>query len=175
MTDGVVMDASAAIAIMRREPSAAEIRRAIDGVRERDEAILVPELFWLEVTNALVRRHGLGPDDVLAALRDIDELSPRTVASHRGLVILGIDLMRADGLSAYDASYLALAQAQDARLLTADRRLGRAAGDRSVIKFQGAVHEELAPYGTDVPVGALAAHGAYLAQLRREAEAGITG
>lgn len=158
---------------MRREPIAAEIRIVIDRVRERGEAIIVPELFWLEVTNALVRRHRLGSDDVLAAMRDIDELGPRTVASHRGLVLLGIDLMLAHGLSAYDASYLALVQAEDVHLLTADRRLGRAAGDRSVIRFPSAVHEELSPYGTDLPVGALAVHGQYLAELRREAEAGI--
>jgi predicted nucleic acid-binding protein len=172
MTDGVVMDASAAIGLMRREPIAAEIRLVIDRVREHDAAIIVPELFWLEVTNALVRRHGLGPDDVVAAMRDIDELGPRTVASHRGLVLLGIDCMLAHGLSAYDAAYLALAQSEDVHLLTADRRLGWAAGDRSVIRFPGAIHEELAPYGTDLPVGALAAHGAYLAELRRQAEAG---
>jgi predicted nucleic acid-binding protein len=173
MSDSIVMDASASIALLRQEPIAAEIRLVINRVRERDEAILVPELFWLEVTNALARRHGLGPDDVLAAMRDIDELGPRTVASHRGLVILGVDLMSTHGLSAYDASYLALAQAEGARLLTADRRLGRAAGDRSVITLPRAVHEQLAPYGMDLPVGTMAAHGAYLAELRREAEAGI--
>ena len=173
MTDLIVLDASAALGLMRKEPRAAEIRLIIDQLRERDGVLIVPELFWLEVTNALVRRHGLGADHVVAALRDIDELEPRTVGSHRGLVILGTDLMLSHGLSAYDASYLALAQAEDARLLTTDRSLARAAGERSVITFPGAVHEELTTYGTARPVGALAAHGQYLAQLRREAEAGI--
>jgi predicted nucleic acid-binding protein len=173
MTDKLVLDASASLALVLREPLARQVRDMVDRHRAGEGVVIVPEVFWLELTNVLVRRYRLTAEDVLASLRDIDELELQTIAGHRGVELLGLDLMVAHGLSAYDAGYLALAQAEDAGLLTTDRRLARAAGERSVIRFPGAVHEELAPYGSDRPIGALAAHGAYLAELRHQAEAGI--
>jgi predicted nucleic acid-binding protein len=173
MTDPLALDASASLAFILGEPLGPTVREHL--IRQRDEArpIVVPEVFWLEVSNVLVHRHHWTVGGVLTAIRDLDEFEVETLASSRALVLLGLDLSAAHGLSAYDAAYLALAQAEDARLLTTDRRLARAAGERSVIRFPGAVHEEPAPYASDRPVGALAAHGAYLAELRREAEAGI--
>lgn len=173
MTDGLVLDASASLAFVLGEPMGGAVREHL--IRQRDDGrpIVVPEVYWLEVSNVLVGRHHWSMERVLAAFRDLDEFELATLASSRALVLLGLDLALAHGLSAYDAAYLALAQAEDARLLTVDRSLARAAGERSVITFPGAVHEELATYGTARPVGALAAHGQYLAQLRREAEAGI--
>ena len=40
-----------------------------------------------------------------------------------------------DNLTVYDASYVALAEALDATLLTADRRLARATGPRCAIEI----------------------------------------
>lgn len=173
MTDPLALDASASLAFILGEPLGPTVREHL--IHQRDEArpIVVPEVFWLEVSNVLVHRHHWTVDAVLTAIRDLDEFEVQTLASSRALVLLGLDLSVAHGLSAYDAAYLALAQAEDARLLTTDRRLARVARERSVIRFPGAVHEELSPYGTDLPVGALAVHGQYLAELRREAEAGI--
>ncbi len=49
------------------------------------------------------------------------------------------------GLAAYDAVYLALADAADAEILTLDRRLAAAAGGRSV-RIAGEIGEFRGPY-----------------------------
>lgn len=50
------------------------------------------------------------------------------------------------GLSAYDATYLALAETLDAKLLTLDRRLVSAAGSRAVDVGPGEMRETRATY-----------------------------
>jgi hypothetical protein len=78
------------------------------------------------------------------------------------------------GLGAYDAAYLALAEAVDGRLLTLDQRLAEAAGERAV-PLEGAgptrIAERRAPYRAGPGIGAVPGFGAYLAELRRRAEA----
>ena len=171
--DRLVLDASAALAILRTEPLRTHVIDVLARHRRSGGRVLVPELFWLEVTNVLVRRHALALDDVLASLRNLDDLGVDTVAGDRGLTLLGLDVMFEHRLSGYDAAYLALAIAQDSVLLTVDIRLGLAAGDRSLLPFPRAVHEVRAPYASSTPMEIWARHGAYLAELRRQAEAGV--
>jgi predicted nucleic acid-binding protein len=173
MPERLVLDASAALAFLRNEPRRAEVAELLARHLAAGGAVMVPEIFWLEVTNVLVRRHMLSFDDVLAALRNLDEFGIETVAGDRSLTILGLDLMVTHGLSAYDAAYLALAIAEDARLLTVDTRLDRAAGGRSALGHSPGVHETPAPYGSAAVADPLATHGAFLAELRRQAEAGV--
>ena len=165
----IVLDASAAIALIRREPAAAALdvilrRSAREAVR-----LLAPEAFWLEIANVLVRRYGLTPNEVVEAIRETDDLGIETIPMDRPLLLVTIDIQARDGLSAYDAVYLALAETEDARLLTLDRRLSLAAGPRA-IPIPGLGQERLselpAPYGTPVD---WARFGPYLARLRADA------
>ncbi len=74
------------------------------------------------------------------------------------------------GLSMYDATYLAAAEAVDAPLLTPDARLERAAASMGLGRGDGRqVSEPPASYG-DRPADttSLAAIGQALAQMRRE-------
>lgn len=165
----IVVDASAAIALIRREPAwpaLAEVLRisARDAVR-----LLAPEAFWLEIVNVLVRRHRLPPSEVVEALREMDDLGIASVPIDRPLLLVTIDLQARFGLPAYDAVYLAVAESEDARLLTLDRHLSRAAG-RRVVRLAGIddrrLSEEPAAYGEPVD---WARFGSYLARLRAEA------
>ena len=133
----------------------------------------MPELFWLEIVNAQVLRHHVGAEVVLANLRDLDTFGLETVAGSRAMTLLALDAAVEHGLSAYDAAYLALALAENARLLTVDEKLGRAAGERSAIPFGRALPETREQYRPSSAMEIWAAHGAYLAELRRDAEAGI--
>jgi hypothetical protein len=72
------------------------------------------------------------------------------------------------GLTSYDAAYLALAEIEDGALLTLDARLAAAAGPRAALGPSRA-GEALEPYGSRTGVPDWAAHGRYLADLRREA------
>jgi predicted nucleic acid-binding protein len=66
---------------------------------------------------------------ILKAVLDL----PLTLRGHSELVLEALDVGRREGLTAYDALFLALARRERADLLTGDSRLARrAAGDRSV-------------------------------------------
>lgn len=166
MADGLVLDSSAALALLLGEPEAGRVRVALD--RAAGSRLYVLDLFWLEVLNVLVRRHGWDPDAVVEAVRDLDELGIETVAQDRPLLLAALDLASALGLSLYDAAHLALAEVADATLLTLDGRLARAAGARAALRPSPGTHEEKAAYGSD-PSPDWARHGRYLAELRRAA------
>lgn len=112
-----------------------------DGDRVRDrlrgERLVAPELIDLEVVSAMRRAARAGRlDDRRSgqALTDLAALPMRRV-SHLSLLPRIWDLR--DNLTAYDAAYVALAEALTASLLTADGRLGRASGIRCEVEVLG--------------------------------------
>lgn len=103
-----------------------------DGDRARDrlrgEQLAAPELIDLEVVSALrraARAKRLDEQRSLQALTDLAALPLRRVP-HLPLLDRVWELR--DNLSAYDASYVALAEALDTVLVTADGRIKRASG-----------------------------------------------
>ena len=167
----LVLDASVAVAVVRRESTARGAEAALRHARDANATFLVPSLFWLEVINALSRGHRLPPKVVLEAIADLDALELETVELDRPVLLLALDAVVSHGLTAYDAAYLSVAQAADAQLLTADARLAAAAGERALLIVDGgpshAVAETPAPYGgswADWPGAA-----AYLVELRARA------
>jgi len=166
----LVVDASAAIALVLHEPASREVGRTIRSSIERAERVVVPDAFWLEIVNVLIRRQRLAPESVVAALRELDELGLVSVRLDRALLLVTIDDAGRTGLSAHDATYLALAEAEDARLLTLDRDLAAAAGSRAVpLRSLGPlpIAESNALYAPERIDWAR--FGSYLAQLRATA------
>jgi predicted nucleic acid-binding protein len=130
-----VLDASAALAWVFERADATEAREAV-AVLDRlatDEAI-VPELWHLEVLNALVvgcRRKAIATIEAVDFLDRLDALPIRTHGAplaDRKEQLFG--LAREHDLSAYDAAYLDLAIRTQSPLATFDRRLA-AARDRT--------------------------------------------
>lgn len=106
----------------------------IDGdrarTRLRDETLIAPELIDLEVPSIFRRLTlaGLLPARRSElAMNDLLELPLRRM-SHQPLLQRCWSLR--DNLTTYDAAYVALAEAIDVTLVTADVRLSRAAGLR---------------------------------------------
>jgi predicted nucleic acid-binding protein len=94
------------------------------------EDMHAPHLLDVEVTSAIRRwtlRGLLDSADAQSSIADLRELA---VARHAHEALLGRVLELRDSLSAYDASYVALAELMDAPLATVDRRLARASGLR---------------------------------------------
>lgn len=172
MADALVLDASAALAIALEEREAAAIGAQVRAAMTGDARILVPEHFWLEVVNVLVTRYRHSADDVIERLRVLDEFAPETVPIDRALLLLALERALGHGLAVYDAAYLALAEAQDADLLTLDVALARAAGPRALVVGLRRLSEAPAPYETRTKEAVWARYGAYLAELRKAALAG---
>ncbi|WP_432564957.1 type II toxin-antitoxin system VapC family toxin [Kineococcus sp. SYSU DK003] len=96
--------------------------------RLRGEALTAPEVIDLEVTSVLRRAAAGGrlPDRRAdLALHDLVDL-PLRRAGHRFLLRRCWELRHT--VTSYDAAYIALAEALDTTLVTADARLSRAPG-----------------------------------------------
>jgi predicted nucleic acid-binding protein len=121
----IVLDASAAIELLLNTPLG---ERVADRLADAGEALHAPHLLDVEVLH-VVRRlcagRTLSERRARQALADLTDL-PVTRYSHQDLVARAWT-MRAT-LTAYDAMYVALAEALDATVVTCDARLGRAHG-----------------------------------------------
>lgn len=166
----VIVDSSIGIALVRKEPMAPVIRAATRRWADAGRALLVPSIFWFEVVNALARRHRYRGLDILHAVHELDELEFITVDPDRGLLLLTIDHVERFGLSAYDASYLALMDLHGGELATLDRAMATAAGPRAVtFDERHRLSEPPATYEHDVTWPNYKGASAYLAKLRAEA------
>jgi len=167
----IVVDASVAIALIWSEVSGVAASGLISRHRSSAGRLIVPDQFWLELANVLTRRYGASPELVVQAFRSLDELEIESIRIERPVLLLALDVQHRHGLSAYDAIYLALAQAENGRLLTLDMRLAAAAGARA-IRVDGMnprhLGEEPATYSGE-PID-WARFGPYLALLRAEAQ-----
>jgi predicted nucleic acid-binding protein len=116
----IVLDASAAVLALLNDGDA---RHSL-----ATEAVAVPHLADSEVTHALraqVLRGHLGVNDARSALDRWSRLGLRRFAAI-GLVSRIWQLR--DNLTAYDATYVALAEGLGCALVTADARLAQAPG-----------------------------------------------
>lgn len=122
MTPVLVVDTSAILESLVAEHPDARLTERL----AKDGDLHAPHLIDVEALHALrrlVRRGELSPDRAEDARRDLAELTivryPHQPLSHR------IWELRAN-LTAYDATFVALAEALDAPLVTSDRSLARA-------------------------------------------------
>lgn len=119
----IVIDASAAVDLLLGTERAVGIAQMLGSVTEAH----APELIDPEVI-AVVRRWTLrGWLAVEAGGQAVDELGELAIVRHRHVALRRRAWELRDRCSAYDACYLALAEALGAELLTTDARLGRAA------------------------------------------------
>jgi predicted nucleic acid-binding protein len=94
-----------------------------------------PDLIWAEVAHTLlryVRTGAITPENAQLRLLSLLGL-PIRLESLAALAPAVLPLALGSGLSGYDAFYLALAQASNAVLVTADRKLAAAASRAEVV------------------------------------------
>jgi predicted nucleic acid-binding protein len=107
-----------------------------DRVRERlrGEQLVAPELVDLEILSTLRRAARGGRLDKRRSGQALDDLAalPLRRVSHQAL-LPRVWALR-DNLTAYDAAYVALAEALDALLLTADGAMKKASGIRCEVE-----------------------------------------
>lgn len=116
---------------------AARVRERIEDedAGEAHESLHVPHLFEVEVLHAisgLAVSARVSADQGIWAVEALSDLR-LTRYSHAPLVARIWELRR--NLTAYDAAYVALAEALDAPLITTDGRLARAPGHRARVEL----------------------------------------
>lgn len=123
----MVIDASAILEVLLRTPAAASIEQRMFAARE---SLHGPHLLDVEVTQVMRRLAANGEisgERGRMALTDLADF-PLHRYPHDFLLQRIWDLRT--NLTAYDAVYVALAEALNAPLITRDRRLARAPGHR---------------------------------------------
>jgi predicted nucleic acid-binding protein len=118
-----VLDASAVVELLRWSPAGQRVARTLVSA---DADLHVPHLCPVEVTSALrslVARGEVPEGRARTALEDLADL-PATRHPVEPLLprIWGLR----DAITAYDATYVALAEALEATLITGDRKLAAA-------------------------------------------------
>jgi predicted nucleic acid-binding protein len=126
----VVIDASLAIEVLLRTPLGTRHAN-----RVFNEELNAPHVIDLEVAQALRRLvRGEGYDS-WAAANILDELGNWSMERYAHILLLPKIWDLRDSVSAYDAAYVALAEALDAPLLTCDAKLSRSHGHRAKIEL----------------------------------------
>ena len=130
MSGYVVVDASLAVKWLMREEDSPRAHAMLTVWDREEQQLAAPHLLRFEVTNALHRRAARGElavHEAAALAEDLfsDFYFDTTPQLHRRALELASELRQG---AAYDAHYLALAEALACDLWTADERFYRAAG-----------------------------------------------
>ena len=128
----IVVDASALLEALLRTPAA---RAVEERLFEPRQTLHAPHLLDIEVAQVIRRYAAKGEIDSergRAALADLADFPVRRYP-HDFLLPRIWDLR--NNLTAYDAVYVALAEALDATLLTRDQRLAAAAGHHARVEL----------------------------------------
>ena len=121
----IVVDASAMIEALLRTPAAA----AVDArLFEPGETLHAPHLLDVEVAQVVRRYVANGDIDADRGREALDDLAALRLRRYPHDLLLPRIWALRHNLTAYDAAYVALAEALEAPLLTRDRRLAAAAG-----------------------------------------------
>jgi len=126
----IVVDASAVLEALLRTPAAASVERRLF---EPSQTLHAPHLLDVEVAQVVRRSAGNGDIDAergRMALADLADF-PLHRYPHDFLLPRVWDLR--NDFTAYDAMYVALAEALDAPLLTRDKRLAASPGHHARI------------------------------------------
>ncbi|MFN8202242.1 MAG: type II toxin-antitoxin system VapC family toxin [Solirubrobacteraceae bacterium] len=127
----IVVDASALVDLVLNHPRSQAVRRAI-GDRQPWH---VPHLVDVETLHALRRwwlRGELAAEDARGAWAIFDQLP---LVRHTHVPLRSFSWSLRGELSAYDATYVALAEAMGLPLVTADARLARGAAGRADVRL----------------------------------------
>jgi predicted nucleic acid-binding protein len=121
----IVLDASALVELLLGTSLG---RVVAERIADPEVSLHVPHLADIEVAQTLRRYVREGELDASSASAALGDLRALDVERHSHEPLLDRVWVLRDGLTAYDAVYVALAEALDTTLLTCDGRLARAPG-----------------------------------------------
>lgn len=128
----IVLDASAVLELLLGSPGGVAVRERI---ASPEESLHAPQLLDLEVLQVLRRYCASGALSSQRARQAIDDLAALDLERYPHEPLLDRVWQLRRNVTAYDAAYVALAEALDAPLVTFDARLASASGHRARIQL----------------------------------------
>ncbi len=128
----MVLDASVLVEVLLSRPSVA---RLADRMQDPGEGLHVPHLVNLEVAQTLRRYQASGDMSPQRARQALLWFEQMPLERHPHWPFLGRIWELRHNLAAYDAAYVALAEALEAPLLTCDSALASAPGHHAVVEL----------------------------------------
>ena len=126
----IVIDASAVVELLLRTPAGISIEALLFAP---GQSLHAPELLYVEVAHVLRRGVLRGRMSASRGGLAIADLRAMRVRHYPHVTLLQRVWALRDNLSAYDATYVALAEELDAPLFTRDSRLALAPGHRATV------------------------------------------
>jgi predicted nucleic acid-binding protein len=127
----IVLDASALLEVLLRTATATPVEQRIF---DPGQTLHAPHLIDIEVAQVLRRYAASGDTDPERCRLALDDLKDFPLTRYPHDVLLPRVWELRNNLTAYDAAYVALAEALDAPLLTRDQRLANAPRHRARIE-----------------------------------------
>ena len=127
----IVVDASAVVEFLLQTPLGARVEARL--FRDEDE-LHAPHLLDVEVAQGLRRLVRMGEVSSVRADEAIADLTDLLLHRHAHLDLLSRAWRLRDNVTAYDAMYVALAEAIEAPIVTCDGPLGTTPGHRARIE-----------------------------------------
>lgn len=128
----IVVDASAALEVLLRTVDSAGLEERLF---DSGQTLHAPDLLDVEVAQVLRRYARTGEIELERCRAALTDLVDFPVSRYPHDILLPRVWELRDNLTAYDAIYVALAEALDAPLLTRDRQLASAPGHRARVEF----------------------------------------
>jgi predicted nucleic acid-binding protein len=128
----IVVDASAMLEVLLRTADAHAVEKRLF---DPDETLHAPHLIDVEVAQVVRRYAANGEIDGKRGGAVLDDLAVFPMRRYPHEVLLPRVWELRNNLTAYDAVYIALAEALGAPLLTRDRRLAGASGHRAIVEL----------------------------------------
>lgn len=128
----IVVDASALIEVLLNTSAAARIA---DRLFDRDETLHAPHLLDVEVAQVLRRYARIGQLSATRGDAALEDLTAFPIVRYPHAPFLPRIWQLRNNATAYDATYLALAEGLDAPLLTRDAKLAASVGHRARIEL----------------------------------------
>lgn len=127
----IVVDASAVVEAILRTSAADAVERRLFGA---SETLHAPHLLDVEVAQVIRRYAALGEIDPERGRAALDDLADFPIHRYAHDLLLPRVWELRHNLTAYDAIYVALAEALNAPLVTRDRRIAGAPGHRARVE-----------------------------------------
>ena len=127
----IVLDTSAAVDWLLQTPSGLRIEQRIYANQDTLHSVHLIDVEFVQVLRRLVREGALTPRRAEEAMEDMAALR---ITRYAPVVLMQRIWQLRQNLTAYDAAYVALAEALQAPLITRDHRIASAPGHSAAIE-----------------------------------------